>query len=130
APGAGRPCVDARHPARRAPRRHRRGPGHRHPWRRGDVPPVAGPCAAHRALHPGPGEGGPVGLPDRASPVWGAAQEGAVMIRACRDSDVAAIEEIVNEAARAYRGVIPDDCWHEPYMTRSALLAELAAGVA
>src|SRR5262249_59323857 len=32
--------------------------------------------------------------------------------------------------ARAYRGVIPDDCWHEPYMTRSALLAELAAGVA
>src|SRR6185295_540190 len=35
----------------------------------------------------------------------------------------------INEAAAAYRGVIPADCWHEPYMKRSELLAEIAAGV-
>ena len=51
------------------------------------------------------------------------------MIRPCSAADEAAIDAIVNEAARAYRGVIPDDCWHEPYMTRSQLLAEIAAGV-
>src|SRR5262245_34261219 len=51
------------------------------------------------------------------------------MIRRCTDDDVAVIDEIINEAAVAYRGVIPDDCWHEPYMKRSELLAEIAAGV-
>ena len=34
-----------------------------------------------------------------------------------------------NEAAEAYRGAIPDDCWHDPYMTRAHLEAEIAAGV-
>ena len=52
------------------------------------------------------------------------------MIRRCIDEDVPAIDAIVNEAARAYRGVIPADCWHEPYMTRRALDEEIAAGVA
>jgi GNAT superfamily N-acetyltransferase len=51
------------------------------------------------------------------------------MIRRCTDSDVQAVEAIINEAARAYRGVIPADRWHEPYMARSALEAEIAAGV-
>jgi N-acetylglutamate synthase-like GNAT family acetyltransferase len=51
------------------------------------------------------------------------------MIRRCTDSDTGAIEAIVNEAAGAYRGVIPADRWHEPYMPRAALLAEIAAGV-
>jgi len=36
---------------------------------------------------------------------------------------------IINEAATVYRGVIPADCWHEPYMKRSDLVAEIAAGV-
>ena len=52
------------------------------------------------------------------------------MIRKCTDVDIAAIEAIINEAAQAYRGVIPTDCWHEPYMPRSDLMAEIAAGVA
>jgi N-acetylglutamate synthase-like GNAT family acetyltransferase len=52
------------------------------------------------------------------------------MIRRCTDDDVPAIDAIVNEAAQAYRGVIPEDCWHEPYMTRRALDAEIATGVA
>ena len=37
--------------------------------------------------------------------------------------------EIVNRAAEAYRGVIPPDRWHEPYMDARELDAELAAGV-
>jgi GNAT superfamily N-acetyltransferase len=52
------------------------------------------------------------------------------MIRQCTEADVAAIDAIINEAAQAYRGVIPADCWHEPYMPRSDLVAEIAAGVA
>jgi GNAT superfamily N-acetyltransferase len=38
--------------------------------------------------------------------------------------------EIINDAAQAYRGVIPADRWHEPYMPREELAAEIAAGVA
>lgn len=36
---------------------------------------------------------------------------------------------IINSAAEAYRGQIPDDCWHEPYMGRDELEAELVAGI-
>ena len=36
----------------------------------------------------------------------------------------------MNAAAEAYRGVIPADRWHEPYMPREELDAEIAAGVA
>jgi GNAT superfamily N-acetyltransferase len=51
------------------------------------------------------------------------------MIRRCTDVDTPTIAVIVNEAAESYRGVIPDDCWHEPYMSLPALEAEIAAGV-
>ena len=37
--------------------------------------------------------------------------------------------QIINAAAEAYRGVIPPDCWHEPYMPREELESEVAAGV-
>ena len=50
-------------------------------------------------------------------------------IRACGAGDIARILEIVNGAAFAYRGAIPADCWHEPYMTRDALEREMADGV-
>jgi GNAT superfamily N-acetyltransferase len=53
-----------------------------------------------------------------------------VDIRPCHDDERAAILAIVNAAAEAYRGVIPDDRWHEPYMDSSALENEIAAGVA
>lgn len=52
-----------------------------------------------------------------------------MMIRRCTDEDFAAVEAIINEAAKAYRGVIPADCWHEPYMAGPELAAEIAAGV-
>src|SRR5262249_678184 len=51
------------------------------------------------------------------------------MIRPCTDADFQVIQAVINEAARAYRGAIPADCWHEPYMTGSDLKAEIAAGV-
>jgi hypothetical protein len=35
------------------------------------------------------------------------------MIRASRDQDAEAIYAIINDAAQAYRGVIPADRWHE-----------------
>ena len=50
-------------------------------------------------------------------------------IRPCRDDERAAILEIVNAAAEAYRGVIPADRWHDPYMPASQLDEEIAAGV-
>jgi GNAT superfamily N-acetyltransferase len=50
-------------------------------------------------------------------------------IRLCRTDERPIILEIVNAAANAYRGVIPNDCWHEPYMPLSELQAEVAAGV-
>ena len=51
-------------------------------------------------------------------------------LRPCRDDDRATILAIINDAAERYRGEIPDDCWHEPYMTAADLDRELAAGVA
>jgi GNAT superfamily N-acetyltransferase len=52
------------------------------------------------------------------------------VIRRCREDELAAIATIVNAAAVAYRGVIPEDRWHEPYMGPAELEAEIAAGVA
>src|ERR1044072_5121148 len=50
-------------------------------------------------------------------------------IRRCGDQDLATMLAIVNAAAEAYRGVIPADRWHEPYMPEAELRDEIAAGV-
>ncbi len=50
-------------------------------------------------------------------------------VRRCRDDERPAILEVVNAAAQAYRGVIPADRWHEPYMPADELDGEIAAGV-
>jgi GNAT superfamily N-acetyltransferase len=50
-------------------------------------------------------------------------------VRSCRDDERVAILAIVNAAAEVYRGVIPADRWHEPYMPSAELDAELGAGV-
>jgi GNAT superfamily N-acetyltransferase len=52
------------------------------------------------------------------------------MIRRCTPADTERIASIINEAAEAYRGVVPADQWHEPYMPGHALDAEIEAGVA
>ena len=51
------------------------------------------------------------------------------MIRPCADADFPAILEIVNDAAQAYRGIIPADRWREPYMQETELAHQLADGV-
>jgi GNAT superfamily N-acetyltransferase len=50
-------------------------------------------------------------------------------IRDCVGEDFPVMLAIINAAAEAYRGVIPADCWHEPYMAPEELHAEIAAGV-
>ncbi len=52
------------------------------------------------------------------------------MIRRYEEADFDAILAIVNEAARAYDGVIPADCYHQPYMPAAELRGEIDAGVA
>ncbi len=51
------------------------------------------------------------------------------MIRRCNKSDFKTIHEIINDAAQAYRGIIPPDRWHEPYMSMDELLSEIGDGV-
>ncbi len=51
------------------------------------------------------------------------------MIRYCTDQDFDEIFAIVNDGAQAYKGAIPEDRWHDPYMPRDVLGAEIAAGV-
>jgi GNAT superfamily N-acetyltransferase len=47
----------------------------------------------------------------------------------CRSEDREEMLTIINAAAQAYRGVIPEDCWHEPYMDQAEIEAEIAGGV-
>jgi len=51
------------------------------------------------------------------------------MIRRCTVDEFEAISDIVNDAARAYQGVIPEDRWREPYMPREELRHEIDEGV-
>ncbi len=50
-------------------------------------------------------------------------------IRKSVANDFEAILAIINDAAQAYRGVIPSDRWHEPYMSADELAKEIASGV-
>jgi N-acetylglutamate synthase-like GNAT family acetyltransferase len=51
-------------------------------------------------------------------------------IRRCEPTDFEAMCQIINDAAEAYRHVIPPDRWHEPYMPREELANEIRQGVA
>src|SRR5438552_12105499 len=53
-----------------------------------------------------------------------------VLLRTSVEGDVVAIAALINEAAQAYRGVIPPDRWHEPYMPKEELEKEISDGVA
>ena len=50
-------------------------------------------------------------------------------IRECVQADFGRILQIINDAAEAYRGVIPADCWHDPYMPAEELSQEIVDGV-
>ena len=53
------------------------------------------------------------------------ARSNVVMIRRLSFKDANVIWEIINEAARAYKGVIPSDRYHEPYMPKEELHREM-----
>ena len=50
-------------------------------------------------------------------------------IQRCSVTEHQAIRLVINDAAKAYKGVIPADCWKSPYMSEAELEAEVAAGV-
>ena len=47
------------------------------------------------------------------------------MIRKCQPSDAERMHFIINEAAKAYNGTIPADCYHQPYMPMDELNQEM-----
>ena len=51
------------------------------------------------------------------------------MIRKLSPSDLDSILRVINNAARAYKGLIPDDLWKEPYMSSEELRHEINSGV-
>ena len=51
------------------------------------------------------------------------------MILTLLASDFEAILQVINNAAHAYKGIIPDDSWKEPYMSSAELREEIEAGV-
>ena len=51
------------------------------------------------------------------------------MIRPCNEHDFNEIWAVINDGASAYRGVIPEDRWSEPYMTGEKLRHEILEGV-
>jgi GNAT superfamily N-acetyltransferase len=51
------------------------------------------------------------------------------LMRPTRPDEDAVVLEIINAAAQRYRGAIPNDCWHEPYMDVAEYDRERAAGV-
>jgi N-acetylglutamate synthase-like GNAT family acetyltransferase len=51
------------------------------------------------------------------------------VIRPCREREFETIYEIIDDAAQAYRGIIPADRWKEPYMPREELRHEMDDGV-
>jgi GNAT superfamily N-acetyltransferase len=48
------------------------------------------------------------------------------MIKELSPEDVPSIYDIINQAATVYKGVIPGDRYHEPYMTEKELRNEMA----
>ena len=51
------------------------------------------------------------------------------MISEYKKTDASKILQIINEASLKYKGVIPDNCWNEPYMSEQELINEFNDGV-
>ena len=51
------------------------------------------------------------------------------MISEYKKKDSSKVLYVINEAAIKYKGVIPDNCWHEPYMSEQQLINEFDDGV-
>lgn len=81
--------------------------------------PADGEAAAHS-----------VGMTSIKSASFAGKEINADVIRKCAESELTTILEIINHAAQSYKGVIPDDCWSEPYMPIEELRREIDDGVA
>ena len=51
------------------------------------------------------------------------------MISEYKKTDTSKILYIINNASLIYKGIIPDDCWYEPYMSEQELIDEFSDGV-
>ena len=51
------------------------------------------------------------------------------MINEYTKKDISKILHVINDASLKYKGIIPDNCWHEPYMSRQKLIDEFSDGV-
>jgi len=70
-----------------------------------------------------------LGLPDTHGDSVPSFLSQANMISTSTPRDFDAILAVINDAAKAYKGNIPADCWKDPYMAPIELLKELDAGV-
>jgi GNAT superfamily N-acetyltransferase len=59
----------------------------------------------------------------------GTGEKEPTVIRPSTADDFEQIYQVINDAALAYKGVIPDDRWHDPYMTRTELQDQIDDGV-
>ena len=46
------------------------------------------------------------------------------MIKEYTKKDISKILYVINDASLRYKGIIPDNCWHEPYMSEQELVNE------
>ncbi len=51
------------------------------------------------------------------------------MIRRLRATESKSILNVINDAAKAYKGVIPEDQWKDPYMSSAELKEEIESGI-
>tara|TARA_B100000809_G_scaffold183762_1_gene181662 strand:- start:25 stop:507 length:483 start_codon:yes stop_codon:yes gene_type:complete len=51
------------------------------------------------------------------------------LIKEYKKKDINKILNIINDASLKYKGVIPNNCWHEPYMSEDELIDEISDGV-
>jgi len=51
------------------------------------------------------------------------------LIKEYKKKDISKILNIINDASLKYKGVIPNNCWHEPYMSEDELIDEISDGV-
>ena len=51
------------------------------------------------------------------------------MINEYTTNDIPEILDVINDASLRYKGIIPDNCWHEPYMLKQQLIDEFSDGV-
>ena len=51
------------------------------------------------------------------------------MIKECTKKNISNILHVINDASLKYKGIIPNNCWHEPYMLEKELVNEFDNGV-